>query len=104
MARRFSLLAILIAVGLAQLASAPQTQSPREFDRSRRFVPAELLVGFRPGAGPPDIAAVYQLHGLEERESLDPRGGTALRRVVFPLTPGESLEEQTQRIITRLMR
>jgi serine protease len=105
MARRFSLLAIIITVGLAQLTSAPQTQSPPEFDRSRRFVPAELLVGFRPGAGPPDIAAVYQLHGLEERETLDTRGGaTALRRVVFPLAPGENLEEQTQRVITRLMR
>ena len=68
-------------------------------------MPAELLVGFRPGAGPPDIAAVYQLHGLEERETLDPRGGaTALRRVVFPLAAGENLEEQTQRVISRLMR
>lgn len=104
MTRRFVLTAVCIAICLGQLASAQQPPSPPPFDRSRQFVPAELLIGFRPGSGL-DIAAVYQLHGLEERERLDPRGGVlALRRVRFPLTPGADLAAETQRVITQLTR
>ena len=77
--RRLPLIALVIGASLAQpTAQAPRQSAP--FDRSRQFVPAELLVGFRPA--PTRDRRVYQLHGLEEREPLDPRGGRpALRRV-----------------------
>ena len=45
--RRLPLIALVIGASLAQpTAQAPRQSAP--FDRSRQFVPAELLVGFRP--------------------------------------------------------
>jgi subtilisin family serine protease len=82
------------------MATAQPPAPFRAFDRSRDYVPGELLVGFRPGAAP-DIAAVYQLFGLEERERLD-AGAAALRHVRFSLSPGVSVAEQTAQVITRL--
>ena len=71
--RRLPLIALVIGASLAQpTAQAPRQSAP--FDRSRQFVPAELLVGFRPAPGI-EIASVYALHGLEERERLDSRNG-----------------------------
>ena len=101
--RRLPLIALVIGASLAQpTAQAPRQSAP--FDRSRQFVPAELLVGFRPAPGI-EIASVYALHGLQERERLDSRnGGRPLRRVRFALTPGASLAEQTQEVIDRLNR
>ena len=101
--RRLPLIALVIGASLAQpTAQAPRQSAP--FDRSRQFVPAELLVGFRP-APSIEIASVYALHGLEERERLDSRnGGRPLRRVRFALTPGATLAEQTQEVIDRLTR
>ena len=101
--RRFALVALVIGAAFAQ----PTAQSPLRapaFDRSRQFVPAELLIGFKAAPGL-DIANVYALHGLQESERLDsPNGGLPLRRVKFPRTPGANLAEQTQEIIDRLTR
>ncbi|MGH9313607.1 MAG: S8 family serine peptidase [Vicinamibacterales bacterium] len=106
MVRRLLLSVVVVGLGLTPLASAPPPpQSPLVIDRARVFRPGELLVGFRPGAGPPEISGVYQLHGLEEKENLDPGPlRPALRRVAFPLATAEDPWEQTERVITRLMR
>jgi PKD repeat protein len=106
MLRRLLLLVAVVVSALVPAASAPPPpQSATFLDRSRSFVPGELLVGFRAGAGPAEISGVYRLHGLEERQNLDagPSRRT-LRRVAFPLAPGEELAEQTERTISRLMR
>jgi subtilisin family serine protease len=100
--RRFALIALVVVAGLAQpTAQSPLRQAP--FDRSREFVPAELLVGFRT-ARAADIDNVYALHGLQETRRLDSRNGPPLRRVRFQLTPAANLAEETQQIIDRLTR
>jgi subtilisin family serine protease/PKD repeat protein len=109
MARRLLLLAAVVVsaftVGSAQAPPQPPGRGAAVLDRSRAFVPGELLVGFRDAVRGPDIAAVYQSHALGERENLD-RGRLqrALRRVAFPLNAGESVAEQTERVISVLMR
>jgi subtilisin family serine protease len=110
MIRRLLLLAavavsVFTSVGSAQAPPQAPPRGPGVLDRSRSFVRGELLVGFRDGAGPADIAGVYQRHALEERENLDAgRLQRALRRVAFPLTAGEDVAEQTERAISILMR
>src|SRR5262245_23471822 len=104
MLRRSVLIALLVGASLAQpAAQSPRRSASASIDRSRQFVPAELLVGFWPARGA-DIDDVYSRHGLQERERLDSRNGRSLRRVRFALRPGEDLTEQTQAVIDRLSR
>jgi subtilisin family serine protease len=59
-------------------------ESRRLLSGAADYLPGELLVTFKPGVGPGDIANFYAKHGLGEKESLDlhARAGAAHLKLV----------------------
>ncbi|HUG70789.1 MAG TPA: S8 family serine peptidase [Pirellulaceae bacterium] len=62
------------------------------------FVQGELLVGFRQGAGEPDIRGIYHAHGLQELERLyQGERPESVRRVSVPAQAAEAVKQALAR-------